>query len=45
LLEELAKILSPGPVGAAKLEEEEEIAKVARIIEELEGNFIITSKN
>lgn len=41
LLEELAKPVSPGTVGAAKLEEDDEIAKVARKREELEGNFMI----
>lgn len=46
LLEELAKLVSPGPeVGAAKLEEEEETAKVARRMEEPEGNFMIKKKD
>ena len=29
------------PVGAAKLDDDEDMAKVARRIEELEGNFMI----
>ena len=33
--------LASGPVGAAKLDEDDETAKVARRIEELEGNFMI----
>ena len=41
MLEEVDKLISPGPVGAAKLEEEDEMAKVASRIEELEGNFMI----
>jgi hypothetical protein len=41
LLEEVVKLVSPGPVGAAKLDEDDEMAKVAKRIEELEGNFII----
>jgi hypothetical protein len=40
LLEEV-KLVSPGAVGAAKLDEDDEIAKVAKRIEELEGNFMI----
>jgi hypothetical protein len=38
---EVVKLVSPGPVGAAKLDEDDEMAKVARRIEELEGNFMI----
>lgn len=41
MLEEVVKLVSPGAVGAAKLDEEDEMAKVAKIIEELEGNFMI----
>ena len=41
MLEEDVKLVSPGAVGAAKLDEEDEMAKVARRIEELEGNFMI----
>jgi hypothetical protein len=40
LPEEVVELAS-GPVGAAKLDEDDETAKVARRIEELEGNFII----
>jgi hypothetical protein len=39
LLEEVE--LVSGPVGAAKLDDDDEMAKVARIMEELEGNFMI----
>jgi hypothetical protein len=41
LLEEVVKLVSPGAVGAAKLDEDDEMAKVAKRIEELEGNFMI----
>lgn len=41
MLEEVVKLVSPGPVGAAKLDEDDEMAKVAKRIEELEGNFMI----
>ena len=41
MLEEDVKLVSPGVVGAAKLDEEDEMAKVAKRIEELEGNFMI----
>ena len=41
MLEEVVKLVSPGPVGAAKLEEDDEMAKVAKRIEELEGNFMM----
>lgn len=36
---------SPGAVGAAKLEEDDEMAKVARRREELEGNFMMKNKD
>lgn len=41
MLEEDVKLVSPDAVGAAKLDEEDEMAKVAKRIEELEGNFMI----
>lgn len=41
MLEEVVKLVSPGAVGAAKLDEEDEMARVAKRIEELEGNFMI----
>ena len=41
MLEEVVKLVSPGPAGAAKLDEEDEMAKVAKRTEELEGSFMI----